>query len=265
MALFRTVYTSFWDDPRVVEEMTPEDKLFFLYLLTNQKTTQIGVYQLTKKEMAFTLGYSTESINSLMDRFENHHKLIKYNPETREVAILNWGKHNFNKGGKPIEDCVKKELESVKDFSFVKLIAERTPSERFKTLLNQPFNDTSTIRGQKEEEKEKEKEEEKEVIPFVEIVNYFNYKTNSNYRTNTSKTKNLIKARWNEGFRLTEFKQVIDIKVSEWLKDKSMCKFLRPETLFGTKFESYLNQKGGGKNGTDSDSTDPSKGYGLPY
>lgn len=50
MARFRMVHTEFWDDPKVVEEMTPEDKYFFLYLLTNSNTTQIGIYQITKNK-----------------------------------------------------------------------------------------------------------------------------------------------------------------------------------------------------------------------
>ncbi len=53
MAKYRMVHTEFWDDPKVVEELTPEDKFFFLYLLTNANTTQIGIYQITKKQMAF--------------------------------------------------------------------------------------------------------------------------------------------------------------------------------------------------------------------
>ncbi len=69
MAKYRQVHTTFWQDPKVLEEMTPEDKYFYLYLLTNPNTTQIGVYQITKKQMAFDLGYSTESINSLLHRF----------------------------------------------------------------------------------------------------------------------------------------------------------------------------------------------------
>ena len=56
-------------------------------------------------------------------------------------------------------------------------------------------------------------------------------------------TQKVIKARFNEGFTLDDFKKVIDIKVKEWLDDKRMCQYLRPETLFGNKFEGYLNQK----------------------
>jgi hypothetical protein len=81
------VRTDFWKKPIVSEEMTPEDKFFYLYLLTNPHTTQIGIYKITKKQMAFDLGYSIESVHSLMERFINHHKLIRYNPETRELAI----------------------------------------------------------------------------------------------------------------------------------------------------------------------------------
>ena len=67
MAKYRYVYTEFWNDPDVMETFTPEDKLFYLYLLTNNNTSQVGVYQITKKQMAFELGYSLETINSLLD------------------------------------------------------------------------------------------------------------------------------------------------------------------------------------------------------
>ena len=69
MAIYRHVHVEFWKDPKVLEELTPEDKLFFIYLLTNPNTTQIGVYKITKKQIAFELGFSIESVNVLMDRF----------------------------------------------------------------------------------------------------------------------------------------------------------------------------------------------------
>ena len=83
---------------------------------------------------------------------------------------------------------------------------------------------------------------------IVEIVGYLNRAANKNFRSSTSKTKTLIKARYKEGFSLEDFKKVIDTKVREWKNDKNMNKFLRPETLFGTKFESYLNQDVKGDN-----------------
>ncbi|MGG0387822.1 DnaD domain protein [Priestia megaterium] len=167
MAKYRQVHTTFWQDPKVLEEMTPEDKYFYLYLLTNPNTTQIGVYQITKKQMAFDLGYSTESINSLLHRFTTLHKLIKYNEQTRELAILNWGKYNLHKAGKPVIDCVNKELKEVKDKTLLLDIMKHIPNDSvlqaFSRHVDDTYNDTSTCRGQeKEKEKEEEKEKEKE-------------------------------------------------------------------------------------------------------
>ena len=76
-----------------------------------------------------------------------------------------------------------------------------------------------------------------------EIVDYLNQKANTKYKSTTNKTKTLINARFNEGFTKEDFIKVIDNKTKEWLNNKEMCQYLRPETLFGTKFESYLNQK----------------------
>ena len=172
MALFRHVRTEFWRDAKVLEEMTPEDKLFFLYILTNGNTTQIGIYKIPKKQIAFELGYSVESINTLIDRFENHYKIIRYNPETRELAIKMWGKYNLVKGGKPIIDCVKKEVKEVKDKSLLAYVAQYIHKEEikkeFEKLIDDTYHDSldsvSTIGGQKEKENKKEKENEYEMI-----------------------------------------------------------------------------------------------------
>jgi uncharacterized phage protein (TIGR02220 family) len=87
----------------------------------------------------------------------------------------------------------------------------------------------------------------KEDIPYAEIIHYLNEKTQSSYRVGTKKTKELIHARTLEGFTLLDFKRVIDLKTAEWIHDPYWSKFLRPEKLFGSKFESYLNQKSGNK------------------
>jgi len=77
---------------------------------------------------------------------------------------------------------------------------------------------------------------------YQTIINYLNEKTGKHYKHTTNKTQIVIKARWNEGFTEDDFKKVIDNKVAEW-KGTNMEKYLRPETLFGTKFEGYLNQE----------------------
>ena len=77
---------------------------------------------------------------------------------------------------------------------------------------------------------------------FKEIISYLNEKAGTKYQASGSKTQRLIKARFNDGFNDEDFKKVINIKVAEW-SGTDMAKYLRPETLFGTKFESYLNQE----------------------
>ena len=78
-------------------------------------------------------------------------------------------------------------------------------------------------------------------IPYAEIINYLNLQANKHYRQSGEGTRKLIRARWTEGFVVDDFKKVIDHKCMEWKDDQKMDKFLRPETLFGTKFENYLN------------------------
>ena len=89
---------------------------------------------------------------------------------------------------------------------------------------------------------------EEDNIPFADIVDHLNLKAGTKYKTSTQKTKTLIAARWESGFRLGEFKTVINKKVAEW-KGTDYEKYLRPETLFGNKFEAYVNQNGGGNSG----------------
>ena len=79
-----------------------------------------------------------------------------------------------------------------------------------------------------------------------QIVSYLNEMCGTSYRANTRKTIDLIRARMNEGFTVEDFKTVIYKKAKQWKDDEKMVKFLRPVTLFGTKFESYLNEKEAG-------------------
>jgi DnaD/phage-associated family protein len=134
MAKYRMVRTDFWKNPIVLEEMSPEDKLFYLYLLTNPNTTQIGIYKITKKQIAFDLGYSMEVVNSLMERFIHHHKVIRYNPETRELGIRNWGKDNLYKAGKPVMDCITSELKEVEDPSLIQYVSEPIQKQEIRSL-----------------------------------------------------------------------------------------------------------------------------------
>lgn len=92
-----------------------------------------------------------------------------------------------------------------------------------------------------EESEEEESEEEDSIETIKRIVDYLNMVCGTNYRYQTANTKKHIRARLSEGFTYEDFQKVIDKKSAEWT-GTTMEKFLRPDTLFGSKFESYLNQ-----------------------
>ena len=115
----------------------------------------------------------------------------------------------------------------------------------------------------KEEDKDKEEEKEDNIVEqdstaysfeILEIVEYLNNKLGTSYKSSTRATRQHITARLKEGYTVEDFKKVIDLKIKEW-RNTEMSKYLRPETLFGTKFESYLN--------SPVKNDDPYRGYEL--
>jgi hypothetical protein len=132
------VCTDFWNDSEGVM-MTLQDKYFYLYLLTNKKTNHIGIYQITKKQMAFDLGYSIETVDLLLERFSEHHKLIRYNSEWRELGMKNWGKHNLYKVSKPVLNCIFSELKEVCDPSLIPYVSESIQQQEIRSLYESFF------------------------------------------------------------------------------------------------------------------------------
>ena len=84
--------------------------------------------------------------------------------------------------------------------------------------------------------------EQSPTIPYSEIIDYLNSKVGSSFRSSSKNTQSLIKARFKEGFTLQDFKDVIDIKSNQWLRNSKMEGYLRPKTLFSSNFEGYLNE-----------------------
>ena len=119
----------------------------------------------------------------------------------------------------------------------------------------------------KAKEENDEKTKEKTEV-YKNIIAYLNEKAGTRYKHTTGKTRDCIHARLKEGFTLDDFKTVIDKKCVDWLGAEKMERFIRPETLFGPKFEGYLNEKprkAGNYNGANSkDDADNTNGrYGL--
>ncbi|PEC81650.1 DNA replication protein DnaD [Bacillus cereus] len=114
---------------------------------------------------------------------------------------------------------------------------------------------TTKITTLKDNKSSGQKEQPKDNIPYEDIVSYLNEKAGKSFKHKTAKTRTLIKARFKDSFTIDDFKRVIDIKAAQWLNDSHMSQYLRPETLFGTKFESYLNERGAKNNVGNSNAT----------
>ena len=161
--------------------------------------------------------------------------------ETGIVVIRDWKIHNY----------IQKDRYSETFYQHEKAQLETLGNKQYQRMDTECIQDVSSLDTQVRLGKDrlgKERDiqsssDELDDIPYKEIIDYLNEKTGSQFRNNTKKTQTLIKARFAEGFNLDDFKKVIDTKAAEWLNDNNMSKYLRPETLFGTKFESYLNQK----------------------
>ncbi|WP_188352907.1 conserved phage C-terminal domain-containing protein [Leuconostoc pseudomesenteroides] len=153
------------------------------------------------------------------------------------VVIKDWRVHNYIQGDR------YHKTQYINEKSQLVVEENNTYTKRIQDVSNM---DTQVRLGKDRLGKDRKDilsgSDEPDRIPYKEIVDYLNKKTGSKYRSSGSKTKTLIKARVHDGFELKDFKQVIDIKTEQWLSDQKMNKFLRPETLFGTKFEGYLNE-----------------------
>lgn len=117
MAVYRKVSISFWTDPKVDEQFSPEDKYFFLYLLTNPHTNLCGCYEISHKQISNETGYSTDSVTALLDRFERVYNKIRYDKNTAEMLVLNWKKYNWSSSPK-FTSSVEKEISKVKNAQF---------------------------------------------------------------------------------------------------------------------------------------------------
>lgn len=166
------------------------------------------------------------------------------------ICISNWEKYQNLDG-----------LEKIKEQTRIRVAKHRELKQQQDVTLRVTHGNATDI----ELELDIELDKEKKHIPFSEIISYLNEKANTKYKPSSKITKDFIKARWNDGFSLEDFKQVIDKKTVEWINDKKMCKYLRPKTLFGTNFEGYLNQPGGASIGKNNDAEAITNEYNLGF
>ena len=115
MSLKRVVDTRFWNQVDVMERYSSQDKLFALYLMTCPRSTQLGIYSLPKRVIAFDMSLDDTQVGQLLARFQDDYQVIAYSDQTQEVAILDFLTYSLVKGGQPVERLLRNQAEDVRD------------------------------------------------------------------------------------------------------------------------------------------------------
>lgn len=232
------ITTDIFDDEKIllIESLPQADSLiviWFKLLAFAGRSNNNGVFMLNNK-----MPYTDEMLATVFRRPLNTVRLALQTFEgfgmiemmDNVITIPNWEKHQNVDGLDKIreQNRLRKQKQRAKQKQLLLTSGEETMSR-----------DKSREVTQQNEER-REKKEDKEI--YKNIIDYLNLKTGSKYKPTSKATKEHINARLKEGFTLEDFKTVIDNKTEEW-KGTDFEQYLRPLTLFGTKFESYLNTK----------------------
>ena len=175
MAVYRHIHIDFWQDGFILD-LTPEEKYFYMYLMTNSKTSQCGIYELPKRIIETETGYNRETVEKLLSRFEDYGKVV-YSEETKELFLKNWIKHNKIVSPK-VRKCIERELKNIKSDYLVDLFLKECDRYGYSidtvNLKSNKAMDSVCIPivevdlslsnhyGEKEKQKEKQKEKEKQ-------------------------------------------------------------------------------------------------------
>lgn len=156
MSKLRSVSTAFWSDP-FIEELTPSEKLLFLYFITNEKTNMLGIYEVSIKKISFDTGLEKEVIENALKGFERLSKVKYYN---NHIVLINFMKHqNFNPNMKKSAIDVYNSLPNMLKIKDI-VISKEEYLKGFERLLNHygmvPKVEYNIIEEEVEEESELE-------------------------------------------------------------------------------------------------------------
>ncbi len=171
-------------------------------------------------------------LNSVRLALQTFEKLGMIEQTQGVIKISNWEKHQNVEGMEKIRLQTRERVRKHREQKRLEVSNDDV------TLRN------ATEKNREEKNREDKEEEKKEQIPYKKIIEHLNNKTGKKYSYKASGNQRLIKARYNEDYKLEDFIKVIDVKVDEWLNNSEMNMYLRPETLFkSSNFDKYLNQE----------------------
>lgn len=212
--------SDFWTD---LKFLTNDEKLMYVYLVKNRCNNICGCYHIMKSNIASDLVMSANYVSLLLKQLHDKH-IISYDNISNEILIIDMYKYvtfNDSNNGK-VEEILK-----------------RISNENYRKYVKSIYIDMEIIPV----DNTKSKRCNSAISNLAkQVIDYLNEKCNTNYKSNANYIQKHISARMNDGYAdFDDYKHVIDIKYSQW-KGTNYEKYLRPQTLFGTKFDSYLNE-----------------------
>ena len=247
MAIYRTINLSFWTDSKVDDDFTPEDKYFYLYLLTNPQTNICGCYEVSIKQMSNQTGYNKDTIERLIKRFEEVHQVIKYSKSTKEILVFNWHRYNWNKSPKMI--------------TAIESVAKYIKCKRFRDYILQMVDDLKNNRVSIPYYGYPIDTSVSDSVYYSDTDYYSNYSSNiSNNKTDEQVGMDIINTIWDEYPRkenkngitkkakqaiakigLEEMERAV-MRYADAVKGKDSQYILMGSTFFNGRYEDYLDE-----------------------
>ena len=224
----RIVETSFWTDMQVIDQYSVEDKFFYLYLLTNDKSTQVGIYPLPKKVMSFETGFTTDVIQVLIERFSKQYKKILYSEETQEITLLESLQFSILTGGKPVKDLLEREIEKVKDDDLILATYEKMKEHwlhsrrKFDQTIMELFENELTSRGILHHQNQNQNQNQKQSHNHNQIHSHSHNHNQESSITSRGASRDSNREKQEENQKIDQNEEKILERYSQLLKQSSV-------------------------------------------
>lgn len=127
MRTYRNISIDFWTDPKIDDDFTPHEKYLYLYFLTGPHTNICGCYQVARNQIARETGLDWSEVEQCIARMQDIHEVIRYNPDTKEILVINWKKYNWSRSPK-VRDAVLAVAKHIRDPEYQDFILQAVAS-----------------------------------------------------------------------------------------------------------------------------------------
>lgn len=214
----------------------------------NYLWSQANEWQFYVKEIASHSKDGEKALQSGLQELEEHGYLKRVNRHSKNGSFdgLDWILDDTGRLNRQAQNSVNGEMEQKPPKNRQNTPDVKRAQRETRPAQNLPLRNNNSKNYQYKEITNKRNNGSADAEPksiHKDVIDYLNGKIGARYKASSAINKRLIDARVKEGYELDDFKRVIDNKVASWANDTKMSKYLRPQTLFGTKFESYLNER----------------------